>query len=121
MKVTHLPEGGKNFIPYEISGKTIDFDDGELSFNVSKKERDYEVVLDICMDYTGSLVMGALDGQRYVAQIVIPPRKYTETEVEDPDRTPDAEGGMGSQTTVTREAVPFSMDRCTLILWEMEE
>lgn len=121
MKVEHLPENGKDFIPYEISGKTIDFDDGELSFNVSKKERDYEVVLDICMDYTGSLVMGAADGQRYVAQVVIPPRKYTETMTEDPDRTPNAEGGMGFQTTVTREAVPFSMDRCTLILWEMEE
>lgn len=47
MKITHLPEDGKNFIPYEVSGKTIDFDDGELMFNVSKKERDYEVVIDI--------------------------------------------------------------------------
>ena len=59
MKITHLPEDGKNFIPYEVSGKTIDFDDGELMFNVSKKERDYEVVIDICEDYTGGLVMGA--------------------------------------------------------------
>ena len=36
MKITHLPEDGKNFFPYEVSGKTIDFDDGELMFNVSK-------------------------------------------------------------------------------------
>ena len=43
MKITHLPEDGKNFIPYEVSGKTIDFDDGELMFNVSKKERDYAI------------------------------------------------------------------------------
>ena len=26
MKVTYLPEDGKNFIPYEVSGKTINFD-----------------------------------------------------------------------------------------------
>ena len=48
MKVTHLPEDGKNFIPYEVMGKNIDFNDGDLMFNVSKKERDYEVVIDIC-------------------------------------------------------------------------
>ena len=72
MKITHLPEDGKNFIPYEVSGKTIDFDDGELMFNVSKKERDYEVVIDICEDYTGGLVMGADAGDKYVAQIIIP-------------------------------------------------
>ena len=48
MKVTYLPEDGKNFIPYEVSGKTINFDSGELMFDVSKKERDYQVVIDIC-------------------------------------------------------------------------
>ena len=34
MKITYLPEDGKNFIPYEVSGKTIDLD--------------YDVVIDIC-------------------------------------------------------------------------
>ena len=51
MKVTHLPENGTNFIPYEVLKNNIDFNDGDLMFNVSKKERDYEVVIDICQDY----------------------------------------------------------------------
>lgn len=51
MKVVYLPEDGTNFIPYEVMGKNIDFNDGDLMFNVSKKERDYEVVIDICQDY----------------------------------------------------------------------
>ena len=38
MKVTYLPEDGKNFIPYEVSGKTINFDSGELMFDEKKAE-----------------------------------------------------------------------------------
>lgn len=121
MKVVHLPEDGKNFIPYEITGKNIDFNDGDLMFNVSKKERDYEVIVDICEDYTGGLVMGADAGDRYVAQVVIPAREYTETEIDNPDYRPGAEDGMGGSEKITqREPVPFSMDRCELRLWEME-
>lgn len=121
MKVTHLPEGGKRFIPYEVVGNSIDFNDGDLMFNAAKKERDYEVVVDICEDYTGSLVMGTDTGDRYVAQLVIPAREYTETEVDNPDYRPEEEDGMGGSEKITkRDPVPFSMDRCELRLWEME-
>lgn len=120
MKITHLPEDGKNFIPYEVSGKTIDFDDGELMFNVSKKERDYEVVIDICEDYTGGLVMGADAGDKYVAQIIIPAREYTEVEKENPNYDPENEEGTEPPTIKELKPVPFSMDRCELRLWERE-
>ena len=40
-------------------------------FDVSKKERDYQVVIDICKDYTGGLVMGTRTGTEYVADFVI--------------------------------------------------
>ena len=63
MKVIKLPENGTNFVDYEISGKSIDFGDGEMSFRVDKKER----------------------------------------------------------TIMERKPVPFSIDKCTLTLWEMEE
>lgn len=121
MKITHLPEGGKNFIPYEVVGNSIDFNDGDLMFNVSKKERDYDVTIDICQDYTGGLVMGADAGDRYVAQVVIPAREYTEKEIANPDYAPEADGSMENSKTITqRDPVPFSMDRCELRLWEME-
>lgn len=126
MKITHMPEDGTNFIPYEIQGKNIDFNDGDLMFNVSKKERDYEVVVDICQDYTGSLVMGTTGGERYVAQVIIPEREYKEIEKENPDYNPDSEDltdagkGTGSPTITERVPLPFNMDRCELRLWEME-
>lgn len=121
MKVTHLPEDGTNFIPYEVMGKIISFNDGDLMFDASKKERDYEVIIDICQDYTGGLVMGAADGERYVAQLVIPEREYTETIEDNPNYNPETEiESMESPTITTRDAVPFDIDKCELRLWEME-
>lgn len=120
MKVTHLPENGTNFIPYEVMKNNIDFNEGDLMFNVAKKERDYEVVIDICQDYTGGLVMGATEGQKYVAQVVIPPREYIETERENPAYLTDSEEGTESPTITDREPVPFNIDNCELRLWEME-
>lgn len=121
MKVTYLPEDGKKFIPYEVMGKIVSFNDGDLMFDVSKKERDYEVVIDICQDYTGGLVMGASQGERYVAQLVVPAREYIETTSENPDYDPEAEdGSMESSTITNREPVPFDIEKCELRLWEME-
>lgn len=120
MKIIHLPENGTNFIPYEVLNNNIDFNDGDLMFNISKKERDYEVVIDICRDYTGGLVMGAADGQKYVAQVIIPLREYAETEKENPAYRPDSEEGTESPTITGREPVPFSIDNCELRLWEVE-
>ena len=101
-------------------GKIISFNESELMFDASKKERDYEVVIDICQDYTGGLVMGASSGERYGAQLVIPAREYTETESANPEYDPEAEEGTESQTITTREPVPFDIDNCELRLWEME-
>ena len=120
MNVTHLPEDGTKFISYEVMGKIISFNDGDLMFDASKKERDYEVVIDICQDYTGGLVMGVSSGERYVAQLVVPAREYIETEEENLEYDPEAEEGTESPTITTMEPVPFDIDNCELRLWEME-
>lgn len=120
MNVIYSPENGKNFISFEAEGKTIDFADGELTFRVDKRERDEEAVIDICKDYMGGLVMGAGNGESYVAQLTIPAREYTETEKPNPGYDPDNEEGTEQPTITERTPVPFSMDKCTLTLWEME-
>lgn len=120
MKVVYLPEDGTNFIPYEVMGKNIDFNDGDLMFNVSKKERDYEVVIDICQDYTGALVMGTDSGERYVAQLIVPAREYIETTTVNPDYDPENEESMESPTITNKEPVPFDINKCELRLWDME-
>ncbi len=120
MKITYLPEGGTNFIPCEILKNNIDFNDGDLMFNVSKKERDYEVVIDICQDYTGGLVMGTADGQKYVAQVIVPPREYVEIEKENPAYQADSDEETGAPTITELEPIPFDIDKCELKLWDLE-
>ena len=52
MIIVKRPEGATNVIDYEISTKSIDFDDGELVINLKKIERDDPVHLDLCTDST---------------------------------------------------------------------
>lgn len=95
MTVKSKNEGTK--IPYEISGTRITFDD-DLSLNLAKKQRDWDVHIDICSDGDGSLCTGT--GLYYVAEIDIPAAVY-----EDEDPT---------------QSIPLDMDDVTLTLWSVE-
>jgi hypothetical protein len=93
-------EGPK--IPYTISGNKLTLRD-EMTLDLSKYERDYNVHLGICENRDGILVMGISD--YYVVQIDVPERQYDEQII-------DGE--------TVRTPVPFSMDRVTLTLWAIE-
>ena len=98
MTIKTKPEGATNVVEFEIiGGKTIDFEDGELSFNVKKREQDDDVTIYICRDFLGGLVMGTAAGDKYVAELFIPARQYVE------------EGEGEDQQLVP---VPFDIDRC---------
>lgn len=97
-------------IEYETSQKSITFGDEDLTINLKNREMDEKVTIDICSDKQGFLVVGAETGSRYVAQIEIPAREYTEETVESDD----------DETTVQNVAVPFDIDKCTIYLWGME-
>lgn len=97
-------------IEYETSQKSITFGDEDLTINLKNREMDETVTIDICSDKQGFLVVGAETGSRYVAQIEIPAREYTEETVESDD----------DETTVQNVAVPFDIDKCTIYLWGME-
>lgn len=82
-------------IAYEVAGNKITLGDDELMLNLSKYERDQEVILNICNDDDGILIAGL--SKYFVANIVIPARSYN-------DDTP----------------VPFDMTRVELDLWSLE-
>lgn len=103
MVVIRNPEDAKNVVEYEVRGNSVDFEEGSLAINLKKREADEVRTIDICRDYFGDLVIGAAAGDTYVAQIIIPARRYTEEE--------------GSEGSV-QAPVPFDIDRCTLVLWE---
>lgn len=103
MIIVNKNEGPK--IPFEVSGKKVIFDD-DLSINLSKREKDDPVHIDVCYDQDGELCIGAAAGWAYVAEIDIPARQYEEVE------------GEGEGTTL--QPVPLDMDTVTLTLWAIE-
>ena len=92
-------------IEYEQSGTRLYFGDDEIMVNCSKYQKDWEQTVDICMDRVGNLTIGTRSALRYVAQIEIPAKEYTEEEV-------DGE--------IQRTPVPLDMGDVTLILWAIE-
>ena len=111
-------------IAYETTSKSIIFgEDEDLSINLKNREQDEKTLIDICSDSDGFLVVGTAAGLRYVAQVEIPARQYTEEEQENPNYDPEAEEGAEARnkTIVVREPVPFYIDNCTIYLWGMEE
>ena len=112
-----------NHIPYETTSKSIIFGDEDLSINLKNREQDEKTLIDICSDNDGFLVVGTAAGLRYVAQVEIPARQYTEQQQANPNYDPEAEAGAetASQTITVREPVPFDIDNCTIYLWGMEE
>lgn len=116
MKVIKKPENGKKFVPYEVEGTVISFGDEEIMTNLKKKERDDDVIIDVCRDFLGGLTFSAGGADTYVAQILIPARKYTEKEVKNPDYDP--EDPSSQEFVIERVPVPFSMKNVTLTLFE---
>ncbi len=114
MKVIEANEGTK--IPYEVNKTWVSFDD-QIMLNLKAKEADYDVNIDITSDAFGQLETGA--GLYHVAQVNIPARQYTETEVENPDYDETVENS--SATILKRDPVPFSMDNVTLTLYALKE
>lgn len=110
MIIVNKNEGKK--IPYEVDGTKITFDD-EAMYNLTKYERDDANHLDICRDAYGNLVNGVPDSAgKYVAQIDIPARSYTEVETGQNDE----EGNPITQP----QALPLDMENVTLTLWSVE-
>jgi hypothetical protein len=99
------PEAENRHIAYETSGNKITLGDDELTLNLSKYEQDDLKHIDICFDATGCLVVGTATGRKYVAEIDIPARRYTEE-------------ASGEETT--REPVDFDINLCTLTLWAVD-
>ena len=94
-------------IPYEVNGTKICFDD-DLTINLSKRQQDWCVHIDVCSDQDGELVIGTAAGRAYVAEIDIPAREYEYHEA--------GEGEEPEPPT----PLPLDMDKVTLSLWSIE-
>lgn len=75
MKIIEVNEGKK--IAYEINDNKITFGDDELTLNLSKYERDEEVIINICNDDDGILTSSL--SKYFVANIIIPAKTQDKT------------------------------------------
>jgi len=101
MIVINKNEGLK--VAYKLSGTKITFGEDELTLNISRYQRDWPVLIDICSNKDNMLVIGAGAGLHYVAQIEIPAMEYTVPVTE--EQTP--------------EPKPIDMSMVTLTLWSL--
>jgi hypothetical protein len=108
MKIVEMNGGEK--ADYSLKKNKLTIND-EITLNLDKCQRDYEVRKDIMTDGDGSLIIGA--GRYYVAQIVIPATEYEETE----SASDDEEGG---EKQSTRVAKPLNTDEVELMLFGIE-
>ena len=94
MIVKEINEGEK--VKYKVSGTKITFGDDELMLNLSKYERDEEVIINICTDDNNIMIAGL--SKYFVANIIIPKKAY------------DDDGSS---------ALPFDMNKVELDLWAL--
>ena len=109
MNIVEKTPGRK--IDFEATQKSIIFGDDDLSINLKNREMDETVLIDVCADNNGFLVIGAAIGRRYVAQVEIPARSYVDTQ-----KGKDSEGNPITERT----PVDFDIDNCTVFLWGLE-
>lgn len=114
MKVIEANEGQK--ISHSVNGNWLNIGD-QIMLNLKAREADNDVHIDITSDMTGQIGTGV--GLLYVAQVDIPARAYTETEVDNPDYNEGVE--TSQKTIIKREPVPFSMNNVTLTLFALKE
>lgn len=123
MIIVNKNEGEK--IPYTVNVRktSVCFDD-DLTINLSKREKDDAVHIDVCYDRDWNLVIGAAAGRRYVAEIDIPARRYEYPEVPETQTEPtEGEEGEipGEEEGGAPVPIPLDMDLVTLSLWSIEE
>lgn len=114
-------QGKGNKIPYELQGSVVSFNDGELTLDLAKHQRDFARTLDICRDKFGGLIMGL--GENYVAQIEMPAREYEYVEAEEVEaQLPAASVASDEQPaelTMLKQALALDMNKVKLILWDI--
>lgn len=96
-------EGPK--INIDIIGTKVVLEE-EMTLDLKKYERDFDVNIDICTNEYGFMMFGV--NERYAAQIAIPARSY--------DTVIDGEDEEGNPKE-TQVPIPFDMSKVTITLW----
>lgn len=108
MRIVNVNEG--RYADFRLDGSCLTIGEN-LTIDLVREQRGYDVTLDVCSDSDGKLAVG--QGIRYVCQIFIPGRSYLirETGISD---------DMGFRQ-IEKTAQPLDTEQITLYLWAVEE
>ena len=107
MNIVEMTVGAK--IPWQEEAGILSLNNDELVIDLNARQADVQTVIDICFTGTGKLIEGY--GEAYAANILIPPKRYTEREEPGTDINGDP------ATNIVKEALPLDVKAVTLQLW----
>jgi hypothetical protein len=108
---------------YALDGATLTV--GGIAVDLESEQGDQEVIITFS-DHNGMIHRGMMPCCKYVAEVVIPPRRYETVERDGPP--PNAFSGGGEEdeedevpaTHTETVAVPLDLDSVVLKLWPVE-
>jgi hypothetical protein len=113
------------FSDYSLEGTVLTI--AGIPVNLEEEQDEQEVIITFAA-CNGKVHRGMMPCCTYVADIIIPPRKYETVEVEGPGsgtagggNTPAKGDGEGPETHRESVPVPLDMDSVTLKLWPVME
>lgn len=109
VKIEEVNEGTK--IDFEQIGTKLIFDD-MLMINCEKYQKDFDITIDIVSTLFGDLTFGAENGNKYVAQVMIPAAQYDDVKNDD--------GEDIQSQNMSRVKKPLNMSDVTLRLWSID-
>lgn len=108
---------------------TIALGEDEKTFDCTALQQDGQLVIDVVMGFDGHLAEGIANGGEYVANVIIPPKRYADVDLPMPlNEEPLLEGVDPQSITpvpvVKTVPVPFDedeMEAVRIILWTVNE
>ena len=110
------------FSDYRLAGSILTV--AGIAVDLEAEQEDQEKVISITeCGITGNVMRGMMACCKYLADIIIPPRKYDLVEVKDEPVTPPKGKPKNEETGTHTESVPVALDIDSVILrpWPVEE
>ncbi|MDR1127702.1 MAG: hypothetical protein LBL20_00175 [Treponema sp.] len=113
MIIEKVDPGREAFSDYSLEEAILTV--GGVEIDLSAEQGDQEVIITFAR-CNGKVHRGMMPCCEYVADVILPPRKYDLVEVENEDGG-NEKGGEGSATRTESVSVPLDLDSVTLRLW----
>jgi hypothetical protein len=113
MIIEKVDRNREAFSDYALEGTVLTV--GGIPVDLETEQGDQEVIITFS-NHEGMIHRGMMPCCEYVADLIIPPRKYETVEVEN-ERGEDEDADEGPKTHMESVPVPLDLDSVVLKLW----